>query len=94
MKTGLFECYLRPDTKLPMMYLDDCLDSVVDFMKVPAADLKQRTYNVSATSFTPEQLFEEIKKHVPHLQITYKIDSRQEIGTNSEFIESLKTKSF
>ena len=37
MKTGKFECYLRGDTKLPMMYLDDCLDSVVDFMKVPSA---------------------------------------------------------
>lgn len=82
MKTGKFECYLRGDTKLPMMYLDDCLDSVVDFMKVPSESLTQRTYNVSATSFTPEQLFEEIRKHVSELEVTYNIDSRQAIGKN------------
>jgi hypothetical protein len=31
--------------------------------------LKQRTYNVTAMSFTPEELFDEIRKHVPKLQV-------------------------
>ena len=49
-------------------------------MEFPAEKLKQRTYNVTAMSFTPEELFHEIKKHVPHLKISYKDDSRQAIG--------------
>jgi len=31
-------------------------------------------------SFTPEDLFNEIRKYVPNLKITYKIDSRQNIA--------------
>ena len=42
--------------------------------------LSTRTYNVAAMSFTPAELFEAVKKHVPHLQITYKADARQKIG--------------
>ena len=42
--------------------------------------LSTRTYNVAAMSFTPDELFKAVKKHVPHLQITYKVDARQKIG--------------
>ena len=80
MCTGNFECYLRPDTMLPMMYIDDCLNSVLQFMQFPAETLKQRTYNITAMSFTPEQLFDEIRTHIPNLKVTYKVDSRQKIG--------------
>ena len=82
MSTGHFECYLRPDTMLPMMYIDDCLNSVLQFMERPAETLKQRTYNITAMSFTPEQLFDEIRTHFPNLKVTYKVDSRQKIGIN------------
>jgi threonine 3-dehydrogenase len=77
---GSFECYLRSDTRLPMMYIDDCLESVVHFMEFPEPKLQQRTYNVSAMSFTPDELFKEIKKHIPNFKITYNIDIRQKIG--------------
>lgn len=78
--TGRHECYLRPDTRLPMMYIDDCLRSVVEFMEVPDEQLKLRTYNIHAMSFTPEEIVEEVRKYVPHLEVKYKPDSRQEIG--------------
>ena len=80
LKSGRFECYLKSDTRLPMMYIDDCLQSVKQFMEVPSDKLRQRTYNVSAMSFTPDELFNEIKKHVSKLEISYKIDSRQAIA--------------
>ncbi|KAK3612659.1 hypothetical protein CHS0354_042188 [Potamilus streckersoni] len=80
MRTGRYQCYLRPDTMLPMMYIDDCLRSVVEFMEVPNQDLRMRTYNVQAMSFTPAELFEEIKLYIPKLEITYKPDERQKIA--------------
>ena len=64
-----------------MMYVVDCLMSVLQFMQHPVDKLKQRTYNVTAMSFTPDELFAEIKKHVPNLKITYNVDSRQAIGS-------------
>lgn len=74
LKTGVHTCYLRPDTRLPMIYIDDCLQSVVSFLEAPAEKLRLRTYNIAAMSFTPEELACAIRKHVPHLQVVYKVD--------------------
>lgn len=84
LSSGSFECYLKSDTRLPMMYIEDCLESILKFMEFPVDKLKIRTYNVNAMSFTPEELFDEIRKHVP-LKVTYKIDSRQAIGLKHLF---------
>merc|ERR1712029_9279 len=78
--TGVHKCYLRPDTRLPMMYIDDCLRSTVEFMMADKAGLSTRTYNVHAMSFTPEEIFAEVKKWVPELEIQYQPDSRQQIA--------------
>ena len=39
---GHHDCYLRPDTRLPMMYIDDCIRSVTTFMTVPEQNLRLR----------------------------------------------------
>ncbi|XP_012267724.2 L-threonine 3-dehydrogenase, mitochondrial [Athalia rosae] len=80
MRTGKYECYLEPHTRMPMMYIEDCLNALLQFLNAPDELLRRRVYNVTAMSFTPEELFSEIKKHVPNLQITYKPDSRQLIA--------------
>ena len=51
-------------------------------MAAPASSLKTRTYNVHAMSFTPNELFNAVRKWVPDLKIEYKIDGRQSIGEN------------
>jgi nucleoside-diphosphate-sugar epimerase len=80
LQTGKFECYLRPDTRLPMMYIKDCLRALWEYMVTPAAKLKGRVYNVTAMSFTPEELAAAIAKQVPEIKVTYRPDSRQMIG--------------
>ncbi|XP_013369957.1 PREDICTED: L-threonine 3-dehydrogenase, mitochondrial-like [Chinchilla lanigera] len=80
-KSGKFECNLRPSTRLPMMYMDDCLRATLQFMEAPAESFSMRTYNVTAMSFTPEELAQEIAKHVPEFCITYRVDpARQAIA--------------
>jgi len=78
--TGKHVCYLRPDARLPMMYIDDCLRATIEFMMTPSEKLSTRTYNIHAMSFTPEEIFQEVKKHAPNLEIEYKVDSRQAIA--------------
>ncbi|CAH1773624.1 unnamed protein product [Owenia fusiformis] len=78
--TGKHECYLKPDCRLPMMYIDDCLRALSEYMESPQELLRYRTYNVHAMSFSPEELVEEVRKHVPHLEVTYKPDGRQNIA--------------
>ncbi|ESP05285.1 hypothetical protein LOTGIDRAFT_177130 [Lottia gigantea] len=73
-KTGKFQCFLKPDTRLPMMYVKDTLRSTVKFLRVPSDQLTMRTYNVTAMSFTPAELAEEVRKFMPNLEVTYRID--------------------
>lgn len=49
-------------------------------MSAPNECLQRRVYNVTAMSFTPEELAEKLSKYVPELRVTYKPDSRQNIG--------------
>ncbi|CAD7081149.1 unnamed protein product [Hermetia illucens] len=80
LRNGKYTCYLRPDTLLPMMYIEDCLRALLEFMCAPAESLKRRVYNVTAMSFTPEDLVEKLRKYVPELHVTYNPDSRQLIA--------------
>ncbi|MCV9388008.1 NAD-dependent epimerase/dehydratase family protein [Reichenbachiella ulvae] len=76
-----FSCFLRADTKLPMMYMEDAVRATVELMQAPADQITIRSsYNVAAMSFTPEDVYEEIKKHCPDFKISYEPDFRQEIA--------------
>jgi len=76
-----FECFLKPDTYLPMMYMDDAVKSTIDLMEASAEKIKIRSsYNVAGMSFCPAEIASEIKKHIPEFEITYKPDFRQAIA--------------
>ncbi|RIA08322.1 nucleoside-diphosphate-sugar epimerase [Flavobacteriaceae bacterium MAR_2010_72] len=78
---GNYECFLTEATALPMMFMDDAIKATVNIMQAPQEQIKIRSsYNLSAFSFTPKQLVEEIKKHIPDFEITYKPDYRQQIA--------------
>jgi nucleoside-diphosphate-sugar epimerase len=76
-----YECFLGPDTALPMMFMPDAIKATIDVMEAPAEKFSLRSsYNVAGISFTPRILAEEIKKHIPEFEITYKPDFRQAIA--------------
>jgi nucleoside-diphosphate-sugar epimerase len=80
-KEKKYECFLKPDTYLPMMYMDDAVKSTIDLMEAPSEKIKVRSsYNVTAMSFCPEEIAGEIRKHIPDFEITYKPDFRQDIA--------------
>lgn len=76
-----FTCFLRPDTRLPMMYLPDAVRGTLELMDAPAKQIKIRTsYNLGAMSFTPKEIYESIKIHKPKFKISYTPDFRQQIA--------------
>ncbi len=76
-----YECFLGPDSALPMMFMPDAIKATIDVMEADASKLSLRSsYNVAGISFTPKILAEEIKKHIPEFEITYKPDFRQTIA--------------
>lgn len=81
LKTGSYNCFLSENTTLPMMYMPDAIKATLDLMHADPDRVKIRSsYNLSAFSFSPKELAEEIKRSIPHFKITYQPDSRQEIA--------------
>ena len=79
--TTPYNCFLQKDTMLPMMYMQDAITATLQLMDAPAERLSIRTaYNLGALSFTPEELYKEIKKEIPDFQIGYSPDFRQQIA--------------
>ena len=75
-----FKCFLAAETRLPMMYMPDCIKSTVSIMEAPQERLRQRVYNVTGCSFTPEEQAESIKKKMPEFRLDYAPDFRQNIA--------------
>jgi nucleoside-diphosphate-sugar epimerase len=81
LKAKKYECFLGPDTLLPMMYMPDALKATIDLMEAPAEKISIRSnYNVGAITLDPKSLAVKIKKHIPEFEITYKPDFRQKIA--------------
>jgi hypothetical protein len=64
-------------------------------MEAPAEKIKIRSsYNVTAMSFCPSEIADEIKKHVADFEITYKPDFRQDIADSwPDSIDDLEARS-
>ena len=76
-----FTCFLGPDTRLPMLYMDDAIQGVLQLMSTPKDKLSVRTsYNLAGVSFTPAEISAEIQKHHPDFKIHYAPDFRQAIA--------------
>lgn len=76
-----FECFLKEDATLPMIYMEDTIRATIELMDAPKEAIKNRTsYNIDGCSFSPSEIATEIKKIYPNFRITYKPDFRQEIA--------------
>lgn len=76
-----YNCFLRPETRLPMMYMPDCLKSIIQLMEADFSRLRHHSnFNVTAMSFSAAELAAEIKKHRPEFEISYQPDFRQAIA--------------
>jgi nucleoside-diphosphate-sugar epimerase len=80
-KHGKYTCFVKEDTRLPMMYMPDCLKSTIDLMMADFSNLKHHSdFNVGAMSFSVKDLANSIRKFMPEFEIEYKPDYRQAIA--------------
>jgi nucleoside-diphosphate-sugar epimerase len=76
-----YTCYLKAHTMLPMMYMPDAVKATLQLMDAPTASIKVRTsYNIAGLSFSPKELEETIKAHLPVFKVDYRPDFRQRIA--------------
>jgi nucleoside-diphosphate-sugar epimerase len=76
-----YECFLGPETTLPMIYMPDAIRATIELMEAPAAQVAIRSaYNLAGLSFNPRELAAAIVKAVPDFKVAYAPDSRQAIA--------------
>lgn len=76
-----YTCFLKEDTELPMMFMEDAIKATLQLMETDAENVKVRSsYNLSAMNFTPSQMAESIQNHIPDFKVSYEPDFRQAIA--------------
>jgi len=78
---GKYTSFLSEGTYLPMLYMDDAIDAIVELMSADPKQLGEfKSYNLGGLSFAPEDLAAEIKKYIPNFTLDYAPDFRQAIA--------------
>jgi nucleoside-diphosphate-sugar epimerase len=80
-RNGTYTCFVRENTRLPMMYMPDCLKATIDLMHADFSKLRHHCdFNVGSMSFSAGELAASIKKQIPEFEISYRPDIRQAIA--------------
>ena len=75
LKKKAYTSYIASGTYMDMMYMPDALNAIITLMEADADKLKHRNaFNVTAMSFEPEEIADEIRKHIPDFKLDYKVD--------------------
>ena len=81
LKNKSYKCFLKADTTLPMMYMNDAIRGTIQLAETEFSKLKNHSnFNFAGVSFSCQQLADEIKKHLPEFKISYEPDFRQQIA--------------
>ena len=73
-----YQCFVRPDAKLPFMIMPDAIKSLVDLWAAPRERLTRLVYNVTSFSVTAEEIYQIVKDSFPEVDVTFKPDERRQ----------------
>jgi len=58
-----------------MMYMPDALNAAIQLMEAdPSKLIHRNSFNITAMSFDPEMIADEIRKHIPDFKMDYQPD--------------------
>ncbi|KGB67790.1 hypothetical protein Q787_00880 [Ornithobacterium rhinotracheale H06-030791] len=81
LEDGRYECFLKEDSTLPMLYMNDAIKATIQLMEADKDQLTvHSSYNLGGLSFNPKEIAEVIKTRIPEFEITYNPDFRQAIA--------------
>lgn len=82
-KYGKYTCFVSEDTRLPMMYMPDCLKATIDLLQADKSKLVHNAdFNVGSMSFSVGELADSIRKFIPNFEVEYVPDYRQAIANS------------
>ena len=73
-----YACFVRPDTRIPLMTMPDAIDALVRLASGPRERLTRTAYNLAAFSPTAEQICDVVQKTFPRSAITWQVDPKRQ----------------
>jgi len=78
---GNYDCFVKEDTVLPMMYMNDAVTATIQLMEAEKEKITIRTaYNLTAISFSAKELANNVAKYINNFKCTFTPDERQKIA--------------
>lgn len=79
---GHYEFFVGPNTRLPMLYMDDAIRATLSLMDSPSKSLGiyRSGFNVSGISFTAKELAEKIENRIDGFTYSFAPDHRQKFA--------------
>jgi threonine 3-dehydrogenase len=75
-----YQCFVRPDTRIPFMAMPDAVDAMLLLEKVKKENLSQLVYNITSFSPSAKEIEDFVKIGFPNAEISYEVNSsRQKI---------------
>lgn len=78
-----YECFVRPDVRIPFMAMPDAVKSLIQLASAPLESLSRRVYNVTSFSLSAEEFRQWVVRFFPDAQITYKPDEKRQAIVDS-----------
>ena len=73
-----YECFVRPDTRIPFMAMPDAVDAVLRLMAVPREQLTRTVYNVGAFAPTAADVEAEVRTAFPDAKLGTAVDVKRQ----------------
>lgn len=81
LENGHYTCWLKENTALPMIYIDDCIEATVKLLKADQSRLSRTCYNLAGISVPTGEFCREVQSLIPGATLDFIPDFRQEIAT-------------
>lgn len=73
-RSGYYQAFCRPDTRIPLMYMSDAMRALSELADAPKDRLSRCVYNIRAFSPSAEEIAAAIREHLPQAQLTFQSD--------------------
>ena len=72
-----YTCWLAEETALPMIYIDDCIDATIKFLKADQIRLIRSNYNLAGISLVAGDFCRDVQRLIPGSTLDFEPDFRQ-----------------
>ena len=74
-RDGRYELYVYPESRLPIVWVDDAVNALIGLHDADAAQLQSRVYNIVSDGPSVAEMVAAVEARMPEVVFTYRTDS-------------------